>query len=153
MSDKMNRIKFPNVDTDNLVIHGDLTIDGNIYVLSGTWMFKDVFDARIVGSIYNQYCVDFISNNILYDRIISQRSGGSSWFFQYATGDDPETGVRHNVPHTQPTGERHILSITNEEDRKITFVGTQSVSEEFYEWITNNATFTTAADTDWKKNH
>ena len=119
------------------------------YLLSGTWMLKDVFDARIVGSVYGEYCVDFISNNIRYDRILSIRTGGSSWFFKYVRGEG-DTAIEYNVEHTHPTKERHIISITSEADRKITFIGVQSVSKEFYEWFTANATFITA-NIDWEK--
>ena len=117
----------PEVLTEDEIIQIIRAYEANPYKLSGTWMFN-----ANISEIPSTEYVNFISNGnkfyemFLYDGILMYRDEGNDEYPTYAYYKD---------------------KWPNEAFWKITFIGVQSVSEEFYNWFTANATSTTTDET------
>ena len=98
-------------------------VAGETVQVSGTWYFND--DLIFYDIYISDVGVNFTSNGKLFD-IINAFDGGDG--LQYRSNDDVYyTDVWHGDWY-------------DEAYRTITFVGVQTVSREFYEWLMANAT-------------
>jgi hypothetical protein len=105
------------------------------YTLSGTYVFDEIIDA--FEDISQE--IDFISNGRLYDHLrggVPYHDTGTSLCYYVDSEDDYDTAY-------YIYGEEQDWS--SEAYRTITFNGEQTVSKEFYDWFTANATEVTVS--------
>ena len=90
--------------------------------ISGTWTFNETIDPMPCETSVSFYC-----DNKLYIGI-ERRDGGTDITYGFK-----HLSPNHNGAYYLPNG------WLDEKYRTISFDGTQTVSEEFYEWVTSNA--------------
>ena len=96
------------------------------YQLSGTWVFNETLTI----DDYLNAAVSFVCNSIEYDEITTSLEGSDQVMWYHPI--DNSGGYYGDT-------EVYDDSWNNQLYRTITFDGTQTVSQEFYEWFTANA--------------
>lgn len=133
---------FYNTDTDTKIT-GTLEEWGNSKQLSGTWQFKTSVDLTndIRGDLTFQ---TYNGGDIGFGRIIVYAGTPTTRrILAYRRND----GTLIQVYNNYSTGSTAGWNFASQEYRNITFESPQSVSEEFYNWFTANATQTGGSST------
>lgn len=123
---------------------GTLEEWGNLKQLSGTWQFKT--SVNLTNDIRGDFQYQtYNGGDIGYERMIVYGGSPSTRrILAYLRND----GTLIQVYNNYSTGSTAGWNFASQEYRNITFESPQSVSEEFYNWFTANATQTGGSSTD-----
>ena len=116
-----------NGGNSNIGDNGDNN-ESPVYTLSGTWVFNETVTLE-GGEIYDQ-SVQFNSNNQTFYGMYTEKT--ATWGYQPSS-----TGGTQNLTFVYNRD-----GWIDQAYRTITFAGTQTVSQEFFEWFIANATRT-----------
>ena len=114
-------------------------VDTNIYALSGTWVFNTNVPISSTGSIRNDMhqTLSFTSNGNSYNQMYVGTNGGGLMVAYCVNVSSLPDGAWTTTYVDDELGTPYWI---NDAYKTVCFANSQSVSREFYEWFTANAT-------------
>lgn len=122
---------------------GTLEEWGNGKLLSGTWQFKT--SVNLTNDVRGDFQFQtYNGGDIGYERMVVYADSGTRRILAYLRNDGTSIQVYNNYSSGSTAG----WNFSSPEYRNITLESPQSVSEEFYNWFTANATQTGGSSSD-----